>query len=103
MQSEVTPESEAPPTADTALERKHQFLRQAGYGESKFRTSFGIHSMSFIALSGKFDTFHRADLRISDIGNLLGSDWVKVAKDLDIEESDINIIKSEYPDNQGKL
>ena len=53
-------------------------------------------------VSGKFDTIHRADLRISDIGNLLGSDWVRVAHALDIADSDINIIKSEYPDNNGK-
>ena len=45
-------------------------------------------------VSGKFDTIHRADLRISDIGNLLGSDWVRVAHALDIADSDINIIKS---------
>jgi hypothetical protein len=51
---------------------------------------------------GKFDTIHRADLRISDIGNLLGSDWVRVAHELGIADSDINIIKSEYPDNNGK-
>lgn len=65
-----------------AMQKKHMFLRQAGYG--------------------KFDTFHRADLRISDIGNLLGSDWIRVAHELDIEDSDINIIKSEYPDNEGQ-
>ena len=59
-----------------------QFLKQAGYG--------------------KFDTIHRADLRISDIGNLLGPDWVRCAHELAIEDSDINIIKSEYPDNEGQ-
>jgi hypothetical protein len=53
--------------------------------------------------SGKFDTIHRADLRISDIGNLLGSDWVRVAHELGVADSDINIIKSEYPDNHGEL
>ena len=62
--------------------RKHQFLRQAGYG--------------------KFDTFHRADLRISDIGNLLGSDWTEAARELGVDEADADIIRAEYPDNQGK-
>ena len=52
---------------------------------------------------GKFDTIHRADLRISDIGNLLGSDWVRVAHELEIADSDINIIKSEYPENNGRF
>ena len=60
-----------------ALASKYTFLREAGYG--------------------KFDTIHRADLRISDIGNLLGPDWVNLAHQLRIPDSDINIIKSEYP------
>ncbi|CAB4060411.1 ANK [Lepeophtheirus salmonis] len=51
---------------------------------------------------GKFDTIHKADLRISDIGNMLGSDWVHLAHILDINEADINIIKSEYPENVGQ-
>ena len=64
------------------FQSKVSFLREAGYG--------------------KFDTIHKADLKISDIGNLLGPDWVKVAHELDIPDSDINIIKSEYPDNEGQ-
>merc|ERR1712066_967078 len=64
------------------IQSKVSFLRAAGYG--------------------KFDTIHKADLKISDIGNLLGNDWVKVAHELDIPDSDINIIKSEYPDNEGQ-
>jgi len=41
------------------------------------------------------------DLKISDIGNLLGSDWKKLASELNIQESDINIIKTEYPESDG--
>jgi len=65
-----------------AIQSKYSFLREAGYG--------------------KFDTIHRADLRISDISNLLGSDWVKLARTLDIDDQDINLIISEYPDNVGQ-
>ena len=64
------------------IQAKYSFLREAGYG--------------------KFDTIHRADLRISDISNLLGSDWVKLARTLDIDDQDINLIISEYPDNVGQ-
>jgi hypothetical protein len=67
----------------------------------KFNTPV-THGIIREFFSGKFDTIHRADLRISDIGNLLGSDWVKVAHELGLQDSDINIIKSEYPDNNGK-
>ena len=64
------------------IQSKVSFLREAGYG--------------------KFDTIHKADLKISDIGNLLGNDWVRCAHELEIPDSDINIIKSEYPDNDGQ-
>ena len=64
------------------IQSKVSFLREAGYG--------------------KFDTIHKADLKISDIGNLLGNDWVRCAHELEIPDSDINIIKSEYPDNEGQ-
>merc|ERR1712128_21799 len=65
-----------------AIQAKYSFLREAGYG--------------------KFDTIHRADLRVSDISNLLGSDWIKLARELEIEDQDINLIISEYPDNVGQ-
>ncbi|XP_069185516.1 ankyrin-2 isoform X26 [Procambarus clarkii] len=47
----------------------------------------------------KADTIHKADLRLTDISNMLGTDWVALAHELEISDSDINIIKSQYPDN----
>lgn len=44
------------------------------------------------------DEIHKADIRLSDICNLLGSDWEKLAKELDVPETDIDLIKSEYVD-----
>jgi len=80
----ITPD--VPGMGDTdslaAIQNKYSFLRDQGYG--------------------KFDTIHRADLRISDIGNLVGSDWVNLAHELDISDSDINIVTSEYPDSDGQ-
>lgn len=49
--------------------------------------------------AGKADTIHRASLRLTDISNMLGNDWVALAHELEISDSDINIIKSQYPDN----
>merc|ERR1712142_990747 len=40
--------------------------------------------------------------RVSDISNLLGSDWIKLARELEIDDQDINLIISEYPDNVGQ-
>jgi hypothetical protein len=48
---------------------------------------------------GHPDSIHRADIRLSDISNLLGSDWVPLASELGISASDVNLIKTEYPDN----
>merc|ERR1712156_330481 len=80
---DITPETLEMPEGRVAdFQTKVSFLREAGYG--------------------KFDTIHKADLKISDIGNLLGSDWVMVAHELEIPDSDINIIKTEYPENEGQ-
>jgi ankyrin len=80
---DITPETlEMPEGREADFQTKVSFLREAGYG--------------------KFDTIHKADLKISDIGNLLGSDWVMLAHELEIPESDINIIKTEYPENEGQ-
>ncbi|KAG0713071.1 Ankyrin-3 [Chionoecetes opilio] len=53
---------------------------------------------SFLSIS-KADTIHRATLRLTDISNMLGTDWVALAHELEVSDSDINIIKSQYPDN----
>merc|ERR1719192_2857694 len=83
LPEEISPEPSCVTDQDlVAIQAKYSFLREAGYG--------------------KFDTIHRADLRISDISNLLGSDWVKLAQTLDIDDQDINLIISEYPDNVGQ-
>lgn len=47
----------------------------------------------------KPDTIHKADIRLTDICNLLNEDWEKLAEELGIPPSDVNLIKSEYPDN----
>ncbi|ODM94834.1 Ankyrin-3 [Orchesella cincta] len=40
---------------------------------------------------------HRADLKISDVANLLGDDWIPLARHLGITEPDVSIIEAEYP------
>ncbi|XP_030246408.1 ankyrin-3-like [Drosophila navojoa] len=44
------------------------------------------------------DEIQRADIRLSDISNLLGSDWPRLAEELDVPEADINLVKTEYAD-----
>lgn len=82
LPEEISPEPNMSDQDILAIQAKYSFLREAGYG--------------------KFDTIHRADLRVSDISNLLGSDWVKLARELGVEDQDINLIISEYPDNVGQ-
>ncbi|XP_049819591.1 ankyrin-3-like isoform X5 [Aethina tumida] len=48
----------------------------------------------------KPDTIHKADIRVSDISNLLDDDWEKLALELDIAPSEIKLIKDEYPDSK---
>jgi ankyrin len=51
----------------------------------------------FLTALGHPDSIHRADIRLSDICNLLGADWVPLAFELGISTSDVNLIKTEYP------
>ncbi|XP_072156429.1 uncharacterized protein [Bemisia tabaci] len=43
------------------------------------------------------ETIHRADIRLSDISNLLGEDWVLLAQELGVTDIDVQLIESEYP------
>ncbi|CAG9824123.1 unnamed protein product, partial [Phaedon cochleariae] len=56
---------------------------------------------SFLQHGGisKPDAIHRADFKLSDICNLLDEDWEKLAMEMDIPPSDIELIKEEYPEN----
>ncbi|XP_075216189.1 uncharacterized protein LOC142321739 isoform X3 [Lycorma delicatula] len=48
---------------------------------------------------GNSERIHRADIRLADICNLLNSDWILLARELEISESDINLIQKEYRNN----
>ncbi|GAB6028396.1 hypothetical protein CHUAL_002561 [Chamberlinius hualienensis] len=56
--------------------------------------------MDYLASVGlNKESIHRAELRLSDIGRLLDKDWTVLAFQLDLEESDVNMIKSDIPDD----
>ncbi|XP_017778994.1 PREDICTED: ankyrin-3-like isoform X4 [Nicrophorus vespilloides] len=55
--------------------------------------SYLIHKISPV------DTIHRADFRLTDISNLLDSDWDRLARELGVVDSDIQLIHDEYSDN----
>ncbi|KAB0792252.1 hypothetical protein PPYR_14211 [Photinus pyralis] len=46
--------------------------------------------------------YYRPDPRLADMSNLLGEDWVPLANQLGLTVSEINVIKSEYPDSVAK-
>lgn len=52
-------------------------------------------------LKENFD-YYRPDPRLADMSNLLGEDWVALATQLGLTPSEINVIKSEYPDSVAK-
>ncbi|XP_061509778.1 ankyrin-3 isoform X9 [Anopheles gambiae] len=43
---------------------------------------------------------HKADIKITDICNLLGSDWPLLADELAITPSDVELIRAEYPNDE---
>ncbi|XP_038110816.1 ankyrin-3 isoform X6 [Culex quinquefasciatus] len=45
---------------------------------------------------------HKADIKITDICNLLGPDWVLLAEELQISPSDVDLIKHEYPNDEAQ-
>lgn len=61
---------------DSEIMRKHYFLKDSDY--------------------------YRPDPRLADMSNLLGEDWVPLANQLGLTTSEINVIKSEYPDSVAK-
>lgn len=46
------------------------------------------------------ETIHRADMNLSDICQLLQTDWIPLAKELDVPETDIDLINAEYADDK---
>ncbi|KAG8328494.1 hypothetical protein J6590_001167 [Homalodisca vitripennis] len=48
---------------------------------------------------GNTETIHRADIRLSDICNLLSMDWEPLALELGLTQTDVELIKSEYRNN----
>lgn len=85
-----------------ALQKKISTMR-----DSKYRGVASLSAMSHVrtdplrTVPGGIEA-QRPDLRLSDLSNLLGYDWIVLAPHLDIEDSDINIIKTEYPANVGQ-
>ncbi|XP_076318048.1 LOW QUALITY PROTEIN: uncharacterized protein LOC143229504 [Tachypleus tridentatus] len=61
------------------LERKYGYVQESG-----------------LARGGMLQ---RADLRLVDVAREIGSDWERLAFQLDIPEWDVNTIKNRYPDN----
>ncbi|XP_065088760.1 ankyrin-3-like isoform X3 [Ochlerotatus camptorhynchus] len=45
---------------------------------------------------------HKADIKITDICNLLGSDWPLLAEELQISPTDVDLIKAEYENDEAQ-
>lgn len=53
--------------------------------------------------STKIDSnIHKADIRLSDICNLLGNDWMNLAKELEISQNEVELIEKEYPEKSSQ-
>ena len=82
-------EPSAPPSMSSSprLATTRYNIRNAAYSTSPKTTLLTVGA----------GEIHKADLKISDVANLLGDDWVPLAKNLGIAEPDISIIEAEYP------
>ncbi|XP_046439964.1 ankyrin-2-like isoform X4 [Daphnia pulex] len=83
LPSTVTPETARSEPDLLALQKKYGFL----------------HDVGLVYATNRPEAIHKADLRLSDICNLLGRDWIPLAQCLEIPDSDLNLIDNEYPDN----
>ncbi|XP_045031248.1 ankyrin-2 isoform X6 [Daphnia magna] len=83
LPSTVTPETARSEPDLLALQKKYGFL----------------HDVGLVYTTNRPEAIHKADLRLSDICNLLGRDWIPLAQCLEIPDSDLNLIDNEYPDN----
>ncbi|XP_015589451.1 ankyrin-3 isoform X7 [Cephus cinctus] len=78
----LLPEKISPDTAVSELDllelsKNYSFLRDGGLSRP--------------------DAIHRATIRLTDIANLLDTDWVKLAEELNIPPNDVDAIKKEHP------
>lgn len=87
LPSVVTPETARSEPDLLALQKKYGFL----------------HDVGLVYSTNKPESIHKADLRLSDICNLLGRDWIPLAKCLEIPDSDVKLIESEYPNNTTQM
>ncbi|XP_058449487.1 ankyrin-3-like isoform X2 [Malaya genurostris] len=60
-------------------------------------------TLNFTFQNGDADNeIHKADIKITDICNLLGSDWPLLAEELQISPTDVDLIKAEYPNDEAQ-
>lgn len=60
---------------------------------------YSQHKIVNVHVTGNSETIHRADIRLSDICNLLSMDWIPLALELGLTQTDINLIQNEYHNN----
>lgn len=60
------------------------------------------YSKEWIATAGRPDAIHRATIRLTDIANLLDSDWEKLALELNVTPNEISQIKEEHPNKTAQ-
>ncbi|XP_058059386.1 ankyrin-3-like [Anopheles bellator] len=54
------------------------------------------------AAGGEANEIHKADIKITDICNLIGSDWPLLAEELAIAPTDVDLIRTEYPNDEAQ-
>ncbi|XP_054091606.1 ankyrin-3 isoform X2 [Zeugodacus cucurbitae] len=63
----------------------------------------GLNQLNVLQLqTERNDTIHRADIRLSDICNFIDGDWMRLAKELGVPETDYEVINAEYTESSSQ-
>lgn len=85
------------------LERKYTYMSEPGFSEYRCPLRLLIASIRFhfpsYVVAVRTEQICKADLKLPDIAKAVGRDWPMLALQLDIQESDINTIKSNCPED----
>ncbi|XP_018802934.1 PREDICTED: ankyrin-3 isoform X1 [Bactrocera latifrons] len=63
----------------------------------------GLNQINVLQILAKGDnTLHRADIRLSDVCNFINDDWIRLAKELGVPETDYEVINAEYTESPSQ-
>uniref|UniRef100_A0A336MKS6 CSON002080 protein n=1 Tax=Culicoides sonorensis TaxID=179676 RepID=A0A336MKS6_CULSO len=88
------------PLCNLNFQVPEKIIGSESHSEVDISNSYNQKYMPSFLLQKQQEEILKADIRISDISILLNNDWEKLAHELEISQTDIDLIKSEYPGDE---